>query len=429
MSRCATLTRKGVKGDGRIVDMAYTTGGRITAPVRLVDVQNALGDSSQDVDVICVSDKINKWAKYKPYDVDQKEHITNTHRVSVNWGITDIPTWVRLSYMATFLFSTNRGGIDTKYRPECDIAKGALSTDYFNYQKPTTWFRQTDFEDYYPDAEEPIKEMSSNTIKITPAGYLRIEFGMGVTSAYALSLSDLTWPGSQQFPFGGMYFGVLMRKTSGGSTWAIIQKTSGENAHFVTMSEAQNIGMYRAEMKLDATQADFAGTWKIYPIVSSIAFDPTPTLSEQDGNKFIAPLPFHNKSITISIDYLKANIISAYGYRDLSTVATRANKYICINIQVKNNTSYAGRFTVRVKIYNSQQVEYPAYRAGSEVYVTAGQSQSVFLDIYCAQDWSRLQNGYFTASTEVTTGYGEVFTQTDAWGMTRLQEGAPTPEL
>lgn len=411
--------------------MAYTVGGRITAPIvhgeSGGDIQRALGHYTDSLIALCTSPNVNKWAKYKPYDVNQRNRISDSQRISVNWGITDIPTWVRLSYMATFLFSTDRGGLDTRYRPECDIAKGALSTDYFNYKQPTTWLRQTDFENYYPDSEEPIKEMSSNTIKVSPAGNLRIEFGMGATSAYTISLSDLTWPGSQQFPIGDMYFGVLMRKTSGGSTWAIIQKTSGENAHFVTMSEAQSIGMYRAEMKLDATQAGFAGTWKIYPIISDVPFDPTSSLSEQDGHKYIAPLPFHNKSITISIDYLKANIISAYGYRDLSTAAARANKYICINIQVKNNTSYAGRFTVSVKIYNSQQVEYPAYSSGSGVYLTAGQSQSVSLDIYCAQDWSQLQNGYFTASTAVTAGYGEVFTQTDAWGMTRIQEGAPTP--
>ncbi|MBQ4388029.1 MAG: hypothetical protein II822_10560 [Prevotella sp.] len=45
--------------------MAYSNG-EITAPVSINDVQHVLGVSANDVGNLCRSEKINKWARYKP---------------------------------------------------------------------------------------------------------------------------------------------------------------------------------------------------------------------------------------------------------------------------------------------------------------------------------------------------------------------------
>ena len=47
--------------------MGYnTTTGVISAPVSIADVQQALGDASNDLATLCTSNKINKWSFYKP---------------------------------------------------------------------------------------------------------------------------------------------------------------------------------------------------------------------------------------------------------------------------------------------------------------------------------------------------------------------------
>lgn len=61
--------------------------GIITAPVRIQeDVSPVLGVSSTNLSVLCTSDKINKWSKYKPVRHSSTAKLTEPERVFVNHG-------------------------------------------------------------------------------------------------------------------------------------------------------------------------------------------------------------------------------------------------------------------------------------------------------------------------------------------------------
>ena len=106
--------------------------GYITAPVNTDDVSAALGVNSHDVGTLCTSDKINKWAKYKPVRVDTYEEITDAQRKAVNHGL---------------------------------VVTNALQSDGYTYNlaewtynRPdgTWWKRLTDFVGYVHTAKPPI---------------------------------------------------------------------------------------------------------------------------------------------------------------------------------------------------------------------------------------------------------------------------------
>lgn len=61
--------------------------GIITAPVRIqADVSPVLGVPSTNLSVLCTSDKINKWSKYKPVRHSSTAKLTEPERVFVNHG-------------------------------------------------------------------------------------------------------------------------------------------------------------------------------------------------------------------------------------------------------------------------------------------------------------------------------------------------------
>ena len=132
---------------------------KITAPVSVYDVQRAVGASSPDVGTLCTDDHINQWAKYKPIKFAKVGLMTAQNWIDGNYGITDIPTWGRLSYASIFLFSDSRGSLSHTYWPDCDRDKGSLSLEYWAYNRPTggnsSPYRLADFSNYLHIAEKP----------------------------------------------------------------------------------------------------------------------------------------------------------------------------------------------------------------------------------------------------------------------------------
>ena len=127
--------------------MAHGTN-TITAPVTMPqDIAAVLGISGTDLETLCQSVRINKWAKFKPQQWANKDIIPNSTRQQLNYGLVDIPIWARLSYMCQFMFSTNRGSLSSTLWPLCDQTKGSLSQEYWVYQHPTSYFRLSDFSD------------------------------------------------------------------------------------------------------------------------------------------------------------------------------------------------------------------------------------------------------------------------------------------
>lgn len=397
----------------------------ITSPVTMPgDIAAVISIAGEDLGTTCQSPSINQWAKYKPVRFNKKEQLTEQNLISANYGLSDIPTWTRLDYMSIFLFSANRGSLQSVYWPECDIAKGNLSTDYWVYLKPqggaSQPFRETDFSYYYHGAEKPIGDMPSASIVIKPIGTMRVTFKMGALSNYTLKLSDLTWPGSTSFPVGDMYFGILAKQITGlgSGTYAAIQK-NGDT--FIKMSETPNTGFW-VEFPASFVSANWEGTWNIYPIISSVAFDPTSQLSVYNSNKFIAPLPFHSQNISVSIQYAQVLITNAIGYRD----PTSQQRYVRVIVSLQNNEDAPRNYVVDVKLYNNQGVEQTGYTGRATGRIAANGSDSVYIDIYVAQIWASLQGGYFSATANIDVSLETVkFYRESSWPMTTLQEDLP----
>lgn len=135
--------------------MAYNNG-KITAPVSIRDVQQALGVSSTDLKTLCISPNINPWARYKPILIPYKNNggsettyegrgpqpITDAVRAGRNWGIKtkyafDGTTWDTLT--AFFSGLTDRLSI-------AQVDAIAENGWIVNQETPNYWFaRLTDF--------------------------------------------------------------------------------------------------------------------------------------------------------------------------------------------------------------------------------------------------------------------------------------------
>ena len=400
--------------------MSYNSG-KITAPVSVHDVQQALGSNSPDVGTLCENELVRKWAKYKPIKFAKIELLTAQNLVTANYGITDIPTWTRLSYMSTFLFSDSRGTLSSVYWPECDISKGSLSLEYWAHDKPTggssSPYRLADFSDYYHNAEAPIGPMPSTSIVIDPTGTLRVRFTMGAQSNYTLKLSDLTWPGSTNWPIGNMYFGVLMKQLTGSLSSGTYVATQKNGDADITMSQALQYG-YWVEFSSSFVSASFAGTWKIFPIISNIPIAETSSISQQDGNKFIAPLPYHDQTITIAIEYAELLFTSAHGYKDANSQQHTAT--FVFGIQSPETTAGIVRnFRVTVTLCDSNGNTLTGYTGGQSTgQITTNASgtaaASISVQTYIAQIWS--SSIYFKAEIEVTDTLK--FKRTNYWALT-----------
>lgn len=387
--------------------MAYSNG-MITAPVNQYDVQLALGISSPDWSDLCSSTRVNKWAKYKPIKWAKKETLTAQNLIDGNYGIKDIPTWTRLSYASTFLFSDARGSLNDTYWPECDREKGALSLEYWTHNRPDGGsagaYRITDFANYFHNAEEPIGPMTATSIVIGPTGTLRVSFSIGALSDYTLKLSDLTWPGSSDYPFGNMYFGVLMKQLTGLSAPTTCVATQNSDGTDITMSDAAQYGGYWVDFPSSFVADGFAGTWKMFPIISNIAIAATTSISQQDGNKFIAPLPFHNQTIIVGIEYAELLITSVNGYKD----STSHQRYARFVVLLKSPETTAGRvrnYSVKVTLCDSSGNELNGYSGGTATgqittNATGTVTDTITVSAYIAQIWS--SSIYYKVEVSIT---------------------------
>ena len=393
------------------------------------DIQIVIGAIGvEDLDVLCKWASLNKWSKIKPVAFAKDDDLTAENWAQANYGIADIPTWTRLSYASTFLFSDARGSLSNTYWPECDKNKGALSIEYFSYNKPSGGanapYRQNDFDGYFQDAEAPIGPMPQTTINVTPVGTLRITFAHGAISNYTLKLSDLTWPDSYNFPLGNMYFGVLMKQISGtitSRTYVATQKSGGTD---IKMSQTDQYGFW-VEFSSAIVEAAFAGTWKIYPIISSIPIAETTAISTQDGNKFVAPLPYHNQAITININYAEVTIESHHGFKDSAS----QQRYARFNFVIKN-TEEAGtyrNFSLTVTLCNSQGTQLSGYSGGTTTgQIPTGDIGSVAVSCYIAQIWSTQM--YYKAELTITDPVK--FKRTTYVALTGpIQVEQPTPDI
>lgn len=163
--------------------MAHSNG-RITAPIGIdSDIGPVLGVASTDLGTLCLSDRVNKWSKYKPVvgglaGSQIKDIYTNS-----NCSLR-IPTATSIQACVNLAEANNYD---------------------WAYIKPDTWYRALDFEGYNHNARNP-------SACGTPAGTILQKTGAGASFNFGDDLVITDFPNMSP-TFGSatnMYFGVAI---------------------------------------------------------------------------------------------------------------------------------------------------------------------------------------------------------------------------
>lgn len=250
--------------------MAYL-GNKITSPVSIYDVQQALGNSSPDLKTLCTDTNIKEWARYRPIEDDVTGNyvgiLTEAQRAAVNYGITNIPSWTNtlLGHMMYFWFGVNR--TSTNY-PDC-----GLQVNYWTRVLPSTVGRLTDFvcaeypttKGYFHGAKPPIGNLVSTSLTITPDGHCTFQFSKneeGVSEGLTIRYEDLKLSNNNTMSLANMYFGVALYKS--GLTNPFFHQTQSTQ-----MTDFQSMGS-SVIVEMTASQGNsLAGQVMVFPFISS----------------------------------------------------------------------------------------------------------------------------------------------------------------
>ena len=136
-----------------------------TTNISMALVQNALGDSNNELSGLCTSPKINKWARYKPIVSD---------KVIMSWAEFQAEC-SRLNFGLTCQISSN------------PITAGGYA---WSYTKPTSNYRLGDFRGYEHYATAPVVGIGNISINATNQPQITVmpEMGGGTN---AVNLADI----------------------------------------------------------------------------------------------------------------------------------------------------------------------------------------------------------------------------------------------
>lgn len=160
--------------------------GKVTAPVSLYDVMTVLGESKEDLGTLCTSDKINRWAKFKPYRINQPGDITDTQRKYINFGLI----------------------MPTIYNSKAELIAGLRSNGgSWGYDRPTAtdWHRITDFIGYNHDAIPPFGTIEPQDLMLSDGPV--IPTIMPVSGPDKINLGDFEKGGEELSQW---YFGIII---------------------------------------------------------------------------------------------------------------------------------------------------------------------------------------------------------------------------
>lgn len=166
--------------------------GRITAPVNTDDVAATIGQSSSDVAALCLSNKINKWAKYKPEGTGTMQTLTLTLRQRNNFGLVPSVKYQGINdFISELEHGTYNGG--------------------WTYIKPNAnqWKRLDDFVGYNHNATSPFGHITAGGYLLTNANDVTIAAPMpsGSDTDGLIDLADMQ---NTDLNISAFYFGVLL---------------------------------------------------------------------------------------------------------------------------------------------------------------------------------------------------------------------------
>lgn len=187
--------------------------------ISLIDVANCLRDYRRDkngnidLGMMCTSEKIDIWSKYKPVEFDSHEELTELERQMANYGLS-----------VSAMFSSTAESL---------ISKAISSECKYDYIRPSTWFRLTDFEGYNGLAETPYKFTLQND-KSRADGWVDVY----VSDKADLKLSDLNFTDIPNQDINSMNL-VLLTRPKSATSGVLLHWALNEDGDHITLGDIE----------------------------------------------------------------------------------------------------------------------------------------------------------------------------------------------
>lgn len=346
---------------GRRYDMAIIPNTDVNLASDIRDVLNAAGGSVTN-DVITFFQeraKLNKWAKYKPFKYPKDFNVTDSERSSRNWGLSNVPYFDNVNYMADFV----------KYgSPQA----GNCGTPYFTYIPPAGGasepMRLEDFRGYFTDAVQPYMPYNGSVMMAESTYIFSITVPMNVqpSSQNYLTLADLH--------FINAYNNVVGDWKDCYLCMGLISMTSTE--FYIATGNAEiaddpTIGKYPGTSVFVFNRMRYAaGKYKSFLFVSSVK-DIGSSTAPTSG--LFSPLTFTYGEVTLK-DYAPPVELKEVTATKIST----GTKVISVNFKIYNNTNDKLSASITVTILTQYEVtinnfNYTEY-VNSDTYLSFGKS-------------------------------------------------------
>ena len=158
--------------------MGYSNG-KISAPVSIYDIQQALGVTASDLGTLCSHNNINMWAKFKPVYWPQRD-TTQALNANNTWNLNAGAKWW-LGQLGTYGLNYDGASVDLPFSTSgMKTALETLANTKINgvmngwlYIRPQgsqsvyqdDYFRILDFLQYNHKADNPIRNVSTSDIR------------------------------------------------------------------------------------------------------------------------------------------------------------------------------------------------------------------------------------------------------------------------
>lgn len=302
------------------------------------DTLNANGGSVSNDCLTFFTDAANIriWAKYKPFKYPKNFNVTDNERSSRNWGLSNVPYWDNVNYMADYV----RNG---------SPLAGNCGTPYFAYIPPVGGtsepLRLEDFRGYYTEAVQPYLPYNDAVMMAdsTTAFSITVPVNVQPSQQYNLTLADLHYinsGGSVVGDWRNSYLCLGLLKI--GSTEFYMATGNASVADDPTIGNYPGNAIFVFDRVRHA-----AGKYKSFLFVSSVK-DVGSSTAPTSG--FFTPLTFTYGEVTLK------NYAPPVELKELSaTKISTGTKVISVNCKIYNNTNSRLSANIKVTIYTQYE--------------------------------------------------------------------------
>lgn len=217
--------------------------GKITAPVSIDDVKSVLGYGSNDLASLCTYEGINMWAKYKPVDSDNAF-------LDINTGWKGKRNDCNINYPKATSIYDIKG-----YYSQADNG--------FTHRTASAPYRLGDFRGYNHNARSEYLEIGTTSPSAEDAVSISAAYNLQSVDSDWISMKDLLNDGNITY-----HFGVLL------------YNNNGNKLQYMRTSDTNTVKFTKVN----------AGTYTVYPFMSSVAYTSSDFPQLQAGSYIPIPV-------------------------------------------------------------------------------------------------------------------------------------------